>query len=84
VYFRYRFTQLNRTTVEPQFKGARGFFLYREPPLNQFKIQINFNFKKGMKAVLGNYTTSLTHDGNDEIADMEETNDVIPVNGEKP
>ena len=36
LYFRYRFTQLNRTTVEPQFKGARGFFLYRGPPLNQF------------------------------------------------
>jgi hypothetical protein len=38
-----------------------------------------------MKTVLGNYTTSLIHDGNDEIADIEETNnDVIPVNGEKP
>jgi hypothetical protein len=38
-----------------------------------------------MKAVLDNHTTSLIHDGNDEIADMmEETNDVIPVNGEKP
>jgi hypothetical protein len=38
-----------------------------------------------MKAVLlCNHTTSLIHDGNDEIGDMEETNDVIPVNGEKP
>jgi hypothetical protein len=38
-----------------------------------------------MKAVLGNHTTFLIHDGNDEIADMmEETNDAIPVNGEKP
>jgi hypothetical protein len=38
-----------------------------------------------MKAVLGNRTTSLIHDGNDEIDDIiEETNDVIPVNGEKP
>ena len=37
-----------------------------------------------MKAVLSNQTTSLIHDGNDEIDDMEETNDVIPVNGEKP
>jgi hypothetical protein len=37
-----------------------------------------------MKAVLGDHTTSLILDGNDEIADMEETNDVIPVNGEKP
>ena len=36
LYFRYRFAQLNRTTVEPQFKGARGFFLYRGPPLDQF------------------------------------------------
>ena len=36
-----------------------------------------------MKAVLDNHTTSLIHDGNDEIDDMEETNDVIPVNGEK-
>ena len=36
-----------------------------------------------MKAVLGNHTTSLIHDGNDEIDDMEETNDVISVNGEK-
>ena len=35
------------------------------------------------KAVLGNHTTSLIHDGNDEIDDMEETNDVIPVNDEK-
>ena len=26
---------------------------------------------------------SLIHDGNDEIDDMEETNDVIPVNGKK-
>jgi hypothetical protein len=37
-----------------------------------------------MKAVLGNHTISLIHDGNDEIDDMEETNDVIPVNREKP
>jgi hypothetical protein len=38
-----------------------------------------------MKAVLGNHTTSLIHDGNDKIDDiMGETNDVIPVNGEKP
>ena len=37
-----------------------------------------------MKAVLGNHTTSLIHDDNDEIDDiMEETNDVIPVNEEK-
>ena len=36
-----------------------------------------------MKAVLGNHPTSLIHDGDDEIDDMEETNDVIPVNGEK-
>ena len=35
-----------------------------------------------MKAVLGNHTTSLIHDGNDEINDLEETNDVIPVNEE--
>jgi hypothetical protein len=37
-----------------------------------------------MKAVLDNHTTSLIHDGNDEIDDMEETNDVVPVNGKKP
>jgi hypothetical protein len=37
-----------------------------------------------MKAVLGNHTTSLIHNGNNEIDDMEETNDVTPVNGEKP
>jgi hypothetical protein len=37
-----------------------------------------------MKAVLDNHTTSLIHDDNDEIDDMEETNDVISVNGEKP
>ena len=37
-----------------------------------------------MKAVLDNHPTSLTHDGNDEIDDMEETNDVISANGEKP
>ena len=37
-----------------------------------------------MKAVLGNYPTSLIHDVNDEINDVDETNDVIPVNGEKP
>jgi hypothetical protein len=37
-----------------------------------------------MKAVLGSHTTSLIHDGNDEIDDMEETNNVIPVNGENP
>jgi hypothetical protein len=37
-----------------------------------------------LKAALGNHTTSLIHDGNDEIDNMEETNDVIPVNGEKP
>ena len=36
-----------------------------------------------MKAVLGNHTTSLIHGGNDEIDDMEEINDVIPVNEEK-
>jgi hypothetical protein len=29
-----------------------------------------------MKAVLDNHTTSLIHDGNGEIDDMEETNDV--------
>jgi hypothetical protein len=34
-----------------------------------------------MKAVLGNHTTSLIHDDNDEIdGGIEETNDVIPVN----
>jgi hypothetical protein len=37
-----------------------------------------------MKADLGNHTTSLIYDGNDEIDDMEETNDVIPINGKKP
>ena len=41
-----------------------------------------------MKAVLDNHTTtSLIHDGSDEIDDnggMEETNDVIPVNGKNP
>jgi hypothetical protein len=37
-----------------------------------------------MKAVLGNHITYLIHDVNDEIDDVEETNDVIPVNGEKP
>ena len=37
-----------------------------------------------MKAVLGNHTTSLIHDGNDKINDMEETNDAIPVNEENP
>ena len=37
-----------------------------------------------MKAVLGNHTTSLIHDVNDEIDDMEETNDVIPVNRDNP
>ena len=36
-----------------------------------------------MKAALGNHTTSLIHDGNDEIDDMEDTNDVIPINEEK-
>ena len=36
-----------------------------------------------MKAVLDNHTTSLIHDSSDEIEDMEETNDVIPVNGKK-
>jgi hypothetical protein len=28
-----------------------------------------------MKAILGNHTTSLIHDDNDEIDGMEETND---------
>jgi hypothetical protein len=35
------------------------------------------------EGILDNYTTSLIHDSNDEINDMEETNDVIPVNEEK-
>jgi hypothetical protein len=39
---------------------------------------------KGMNAVLGNHTTSLIHDSNNEIDDVEETNDVISVNREKP
>jgi hypothetical protein len=54
-------------------------------PYTNFKTQINFNFKIGIKdeGILGNHPTSLIHDGNDEIDDMEETNDVIPVNGEK-
>ena len=36
-----------------------------------------------MKAVLGNHTTSLIHDGNDQIGNIEETNDVISVNERK-
>jgi hypothetical protein len=32
---------------------------------------------------LANHTTSLIHDSNDEIDDLEETNDVIPVNEKK-
>jgi hypothetical protein len=61
-----------------------SFYIEGLPKIN-FQTQINFNFKKGMKAILGNHTTSLIHDGSDEINDiMEETNDVIPVNGEKP
>jgi hypothetical protein len=35
------------------------------------------------KGILDNHTTSLIHDGNDEIDDMEKTNDVIPVSEEK-
>ena len=38
---------------------------------------------KRNEGVLDNYTTSLIHDGNNEIDDMEETNDAIPVNDEK-
>jgi hypothetical protein len=35
------------------------------------------------QGILDNHITSLIHDGNDEIDDMEETNDVIPVNEKK-
>ena len=35
------------------------------------------------EGILDNNTTSLIHDVNDEIDDMEEINDAIPVNEEK-
>ena len=36
-----------------------------------------------MKAILGNHSTSIIYDDNDETGGMEETKDVIPVNEEK-
>ena len=44
LYFRYRFTQRERTTVEPPFKGARGFFL-KKPHILRVSLKPNLKHR---------------------------------------
>ena len=50
--------------------------------LSRNKIYSQITLKRN-EGTLDNHTTSLIHDANDEIDDMEETKDAILVNKEK-
>ena len=84
LYFRYRFTQLNRTTEQPNFNlrillvcSFKKTLISRTPLKSNLKYRSTSILRKN-EGILDKHTTSLIHDGNDEIDNIiEETQTML-------